>query len=549
MGTSRPEREAKRAQLIRRLVDLAPRRRADALLDEVDGRALVRSIPAEDVYATIVEVGLADCTEIVQLATPDQFRTFVDLAAWQRDRIDPLEVLRWLRAARGDDEEPFMEKLKHLDIEVLELLYKKLTVAHDLEEDPDVNPEGVTLETPEGKFLLEFTVDGVDEAAMRRLTMDLMAANAFELTRFLEAVRWEAPVELEETAFQFRQARLEDLGFPPLEEAMRVFAWLDPETVKGRRPASPGLLAPGTRTDFVGAAFRGLDEVERTNLETEVRGLVNRVMVAQAAEPGDPGALRRASEYARDTLDLGLEHLTGGAPAEAAAVVREHPLVTIFQVGFSITLRLKRRADRLAREEGARFGEAWLALDEEAAALDALALKRPLKAVKVPGAEPVPFRALREVADAEQLLVRVRAQRAVFRSLLGEALGQSVARFGVPLAELRAQRLLAAVVAWAELDGQLTVAPLPVGRLSELCTHLLGPGPGPAPARLTPAAGERALEALRAGLPAEVHAELPSMVQRVLVAMAADLGPTWLATGKVEPARVESLPVGGLLPV
>ena len=101
----------RRAELVRRLTELAPKHRLDAMMEEVDGKALVRSLPAEDVYSTIIDVGLPDSTEIVQLATPEQFRTFVDLAAWQRDRMDPLEVLHWLRAARGEDDEDFVKKV------------------------------------------------------------------------------------------------------------------------------------------------------------------------------------------------------------------------------------------------------------------------------------------------------------------------------------------------------------------------------------------------------------------------------------------------------
>ena len=101
MPSSLEKKQARRAELVRRLSELAPKKRADALLETVDGRSLVRSIAAEDVYPTLVEVGLADASEVVQLATPEQFRTWVDLASWQRDRLDPLEVLAWLRAARG----------------------------------------------------------------------------------------------------------------------------------------------------------------------------------------------------------------------------------------------------------------------------------------------------------------------------------------------------------------------------------------------------------------------------------------------------------------
>ena len=74
-------------------------------------------------------------------------------------------------------------------IEIIELLFKRLVAIHDLEEDPDANPDGVTLETPEGKYLVELKIEGPDQAALRQLTMDLMAHNPFELARFLEVAR------------------------------------------------------------------------------------------------------------------------------------------------------------------------------------------------------------------------------------------------------------------------------------------------------------------------------------------------------------------------
>ncbi|MEW6434298.1 MAG: DUF6178 family protein [Myxococcota bacterium] len=542
--TSSDDKRLTRAELVRRLADLNVKRRAEAMLEEVDGTPLVATLPAEDVYSTIIDLGLADSTELVQLSTPEQFVAYVDLASWQKDRMDPREVLHWLRAARGDDDQAFMQKLSALDIEVLELMYKKLARIHDLEENPDVNTEGVTMETPDGKFLVEFLVEGVDEAAMRRLTFDLMAHNPFELSRFLEAVRWELPTEIEEAAFQFRQARLQDLGFPPLEEAVRVFAWVDPDkvAVKGAGAA----LASQAHVDLVSAAFRGLDDVERQNLEGEVRYLVNCVLVAEAAEPGDPGAVRKYSEYARDILDLGLEHLTGGQPELASAVVREKPLKEIFQLGFSLTLKLKRQVEKLAKEEGAKFGDTWLALDEETAALNALLRRRPLKAVKVPGAEPVPFRSKRELHEAEGLLNRVRAQRTVLQALLGPSPGDVVARFGVTLAELTPQRLFGAVVARAEVDGVVDAAPLPELKLTELCERLFEER-GPS-AALRDSAGRRASEVLKASL-TEAGPELDVMVARVLQAFLQDFGATWAKAGRVDAKRVQALPLDGQLPV
>jgi hypothetical protein len=542
--SSQEKRLLRRAELVRRLTELAPRNRIDAMMEEVDGKALVRSLPAEEVYSTIIDVGLPDSTEIVQLATPEQFRTFVDLAAWQRDRMDPLEVLHWLRAARGDDDEEFVRKLGSLDMEVLEMLYKRLVIIHDLEENPDVNTEGPTMEMPEGKYLLEFRIDGVDEAALRRLTYDLVTQNPFELGRFLEAVRWEAVTELEEAAYQFRRARLEDLGFPPLDESIKVFAWVDPDKVGVKGKPQQALAPAQGHVDYVAAAFQGLDPVERQNLEGEVRYLVNCVLVADGAEPGDPLALKRLSEHARDYLDLGLEHYTGGDAALATDVVRETTLRALFQCGFSLTLRLKRQVEKLAHEEGSRFGETWLALDEESAALSALLQRRPLKALKVPGAEPVPFRSRKELADAEASLQRVRQQRAVFQSLLSPSPAEIIARFGSTLAELTPQRLFAAVVARAEVDELVDVAPFPELKLTELCSRVFEEA-GPV-VRLRASAGKRALAALQGKL-ALAGPELETMIQRVLGTFVTDFGAAWLKDGRVAREKIVALPITGQL--
>ncbi|MBX7112985.1 MAG: hypothetical protein K1X64_01530 [Myxococcaceae bacterium] len=542
-ASSLERRQARRAEAVRRLMAMAPKYRADAMLEEVDGKALVRALPAEDVYSTILDIGLVDSVELVQLATPAQFRTFVDLAAWSRDRIDPIEVLHWLRAARGDDEDDFAAKVKSLDIEVLELIFKKLTVFHDLEEDPDANPDGVVIETPEGKFLIELGIEGPDQAALQQLTRDLIAQNPFELSRFIEAVRWELVSELEETAFQFRSARLADMGFPSLDEAMKLFAWVDPAKYAGGLSESVALAA-ATPVDFVEAAFKGLDSGERESLEEQVRYVVNSALVAEGAEPGDPKAIRSLSEQARDYLNLGLEHLSQKDPSKAPEVVRTESLKLIFQIGFSFTLKLKRHVERMAQEAGFKFAEAWLVLDEEAAFITALLRKRPLKALKVPGADPVPFRCRRELAEAEATLERVRLQRGVFQAVLGSTPAETVGRFGLPLSKLRPARLWNAVVAWAVVDGTFKAAPFAEDRVAALCDRVID-GAVLAP-RVKDEAVGAALAALSFLAP-HAAAELKVMVERALSVLAKELGPTFLKDGVVDVKTLESLPIEGQL--
>jgi hypothetical protein len=534
------------SSLRRQLAQLSPKARVDALISAPDARRLIRRMPAEDLYFTIMDVGLVDAPELVQLASPQQFRTFVDLGGWERDRIEPHALLTWLRTARGDEPEDFLQKLHGIDAELLEYLLREFTVVHDLEENPDVNPEGVTMETPEGRYLLELKAEGAELAGLRMLLNDLIAENPFESVRLFEAARWEMPSELEEIAYRFRAGRLQDLGFPTLEEAMRLFSYVDPAAAAAApRAAGTALAAPaGGHVDYLEAAFRALEPVERDNLEDELRSVANAALVAEAAEPGDLDALRRVGEMVRDYLSLGLEHLTGADPARAAERVRETPLPRIFQVGFSLTLALKHRADRLAKAPLARLDDTLVLMPEEAAGVEALRRKRPRRALRTPGAEAVAFRSLREVALSEALLARAEAQGSIFRALLGgteERARTVLARFGVDLRALEVERLFTAAVAMAVLEGRVDPRPLPEGRGTELGERLFEGEP--AAPRLRESAAARALTALEPAVEPAAQSELRRLVNATLEQLRAELGTPFLQERRLDPTLAVLLPM------
>jgi hypothetical protein len=208
-----------RAAALQRIAALPARARLDALLASKDAGVLVRALPPEQLYATVAEVGLADASDLVQLASPEQFQSLVDLGAWTRDGLDPHGLLEWLGAARGDDTEAFLRKVHGVDLELLEGMLRAFTRVHDLEENPDPPVDGVTVDSADGRYRIELSVEGSEQAALRALLLDLMAEAPFAFSRLMEAIRWEMPSELEEAALRFRWARLADLGFPDPETA------------------------------------------------------------------------------------------------------------------------------------------------------------------------------------------------------------------------------------------------------------------------------------------------------------------------------------------
>src|SRR5205807_6308657 len=71
----------------------------------------------------------------------------------------------------------------------------------------------------------------------------------------MEEIYWGVDAELEENAYQFRRARLNDRGFPDFYDAQDVFAYLDPKKFEALRKT---FIAP-TREDLANPADDGLD--------------------------------------------------------------------------------------------------------------------------------------------------------------------------------------------------------------------------------------------------------------------------------------------------
>ncbi len=380
------------AQARTALATSSGRRKLDVLLGARDPAALVRALPAEDLYFTIRDIGLADAAPLVPLASLAQFRTFLDLDAWQGDRLDPARALTWLRAARtGSRQDPraaarWRRKLAGIDREVLFAVLRGTLRIHDLEDDPDPTPETDRyLRTAEGRYLVEFLPEGPEAAALRGILDDLYAEDAFKAGRLLASLRWELPSELEEEALRWREARLADLGFPSLEEALSWFARppSTPPTTTGA-PARPAgfylaTLAGGSLLD---RGMEALPSEERPAVEAEVVAAANAVLVADQVDVAEPEAVREAFQAARAMLELGLEaQLRAGGRAEdaagAAALLAETPVKRIFQEGFGRLLELRWRAERLLASGGAGHRNAPLLDPPLGEAVDALLGRRP----------------------------------------------------------------------------------------------------------------------------------------------------------------------------
>lgn len=337
------------------------------LLKAADTSDLVAALPAQDLFLMIKELGREEVTEVLALTTGEQLTAFVDLDCWNQDQFDGREALLWLGLAMTEGEERVLQVARSLDFELLVLVCKKhVHVLRGLEAYlDDEQPRPRT-----GYYELAFKQQDFARLVGALLECLCRLDESFYV-HLLEAVRSEQDVTLEETVFQQRRARLQDLGFADPAEARGVYAFLNPadfDPARFRRAGGPAVqeVAPCLALTAVrpqGVLARVLAQGIDDSTAWDLTCLVNRVLAAEQADIGQRDQLRAVLKRVYGLLNLALEGLCGEDVERAAELFAATYLQPLFRYGLSRTLLLQRRARALRRSAvGPYLEEPWAAL-------------------------------------------------------------------------------------------------------------------------------------------------------------------------------------------
>jgi hypothetical protein len=468
---------------------LSAREQLEAWSQLDDGGKRLRKLPAELLYGYIQEVGLADAVEAVRLASPRQLRAFIDLDAWRQGEPDLARVLLWLRAARGSGGKRWLRKLRELDVELFELVLRERLRVHDLDhEEAPPEVQGASFTTPDNYFLIELPDDPAEANGLRLLIDDLYAGDPAYAQRILAAARWELVSELTEQAHRWRSARLADLGFPSLFEALSLYSRTELQT-----PPPPSEL-PREAADLpvAGQKLPGLLQQAMASLPAEQAGRVqagllllsNSALVADGVDPGDPAGARGVLDRVAATLSLGLCQLSSNDAGAAARILLDVALKRIFQVGFTQTLELQWAAERAVAVAPLKLpGTDALLLDSPwREVFTAVRRKRPLfpGALDEPGAPNRPFRTPLDLATVRDAIDRS-AKLAALVVAAGVVPEQVVRGYephaGLhPFGSLRFSDLFLTALAKLLAGGAWTNAPLSPAEAGAALRLLLAPG-------------------------------------------------------------------------
>jgi hypothetical protein len=495
------------------LYGLPARQKRDLILSAPEAERLVQSFSPETLFYTVKEIGSADSGDLLSLAVPEQIQGLFDLDCWTRDRPNLDRMREWIEALTEAGRKRMTEGLMGLDMEMMALLLRQYFRVHRLD-DPltaaDVPSdrfvqfdEHYIIEFQHHDAILQPLVDFLEEVFERDYTY---------FATLMEEIYWSGEAELEEEAYQFRRARLNDRGFPDFFEAQDVFAYVNPQDFLKIRA---GYVAP-TRADlmrddelvphgmapvsadtdlslFNTALMAGFAAHGQRQLRSEMALVSNQVLVASAVDFGDLEAVRVAVERTHHYLNLGLEHLAGGDLNNAIEHLRDTHLKLLFRLGVSVTIDLRKRAEQVTAALGldpARAREIAYLDSPYREALGGFLERRPRFFAGLEGQGAVvmrDFAAMRDLHLGYAVIDQIEAIRDLFRELLAINIAAPAFRAETAGREIRLGQILITAFARAALDRKtdqrLTPAPIEASRLGELYAAIMTPGGRPA--RLT----------------------------------------------------------------
>ncbi len=359
------KREEDRVALeMRDLLSLSGSGILNRILDCPDPKRAVRGLPAEDFFWILKKAGEEDALILLELASGRQWEYVLDLELWRKDRLDVQLASRWLATLNQADGARLArwlmgegESLAHYHF----LRTVDVVVTADKDESYDLPPGFFSLD---GVFHIRVR-DPQHREAMENIIRTMGAIDFLRYQALLLGLSGVLPAELEEEMYRRRNVRLAEHGFLPFEEAISVYAPLEPERIKVEkglslpdRPFDPEMRSLVPTAPFEQARSGNLltqatgwihDPWFLDRMRIEFAGLCNQIHSADGMSGHELedliGTCRKAARY----VNLALERLCERDLTAAAQVLRAHPLVTLFRVGFGLALKVKWEAERWYR--------------------------------------------------------------------------------------------------------------------------------------------------------------------------------------------------------
>jgi hypothetical protein len=333
-------------ELARACQDLRLELRDEFLMLVEHPEDIVPLLPEAELVQTVRAGGMSEAAWLLELATPEQRIAAFDLDCWTGSELQVARVQEWLDALIEAGRPTLVKALEEMDLEVLLLaMHAETEVAVVSKEQ--VPPIGYF--TPDGVVYFG-TAPDASPHRVHEISHALFAEDQPLYWRLVYGMLFESPSECQEYALRWRANRLQDLGFPDLEQAMRVYRPLQVERVADWvPPTAEGALVESIqlprqlRGTLLGEALAKLPVARAADLLGYVLGVANSLAVADGLPLSESESVPRALEKAVRGIDTGLRELARARDEAPEQVLDRTAPLDLFRVGATADPSLRER--------------------------------------------------------------------------------------------------------------------------------------------------------------------------------------------------------------
>ena len=352
---------AEREVFLRELNTLPGNKIMDRLLEMENPREAVQSLSSGDFYWLLKKIGDDECVSLLDLASTDQWQYLIDLEIWKQDRLDVALSWDWMKRLQQADSGRLIKWLLN---EGEAFTYFHLFRSIEL---IVIGDDDETYTLPEGFFSLDGNtylrvIDSDHRETIESIIREIAEKDFARYQALVLGLGGLLPAETEEQMYRMKNVRLAEHGFLPHEEAVSVYAPLEPEDlgmrgegglndivvddeVRAMVPLSP-LVRVEDNNILTEGLFRAADSAFLDRIRLEFAGLSNQLLAADGLLTPELDVLTRSCRRAARYLNLALERLGGRDLFKAQEALSNHSFVELFRVGFGLALKVKWEAER-----------------------------------------------------------------------------------------------------------------------------------------------------------------------------------------------------------
>ncbi len=331
----------------------------DRILEHPDPPGLIKALPSEDFFWLVKRMG-EDSMQLLKLASLRQWQYLLDLELWEKDRLDMTHSFLWLQRLQRSDPER-LAKWLFTDGQTLAYLYLFRNVHVELRDEDEACDLEKGFITLDGLFYIKVLKEEQTET-VEGIIRTMAGEDLLKFHSLLTGLAGVLPADLEEDMYRLRNVRIAEHGFLPREEALMVYAPLDPKAIGKKN--SPEMFNPVLDENFVDlapytpfhfsksqnlltkSASRITDGRLLDRIRLEFAGLCNQILSADGLVIDDIDVLKKTGQKAAGYLNLTLEEMCGKDIGAAEELLRNNSLISLFRMGFGLAQKLKWEAER-----------------------------------------------------------------------------------------------------------------------------------------------------------------------------------------------------------